>query len=145
MIKLILLFTTISFAQLPKATELKDIMAKSGEAFSALQKAVIINKDLSQNTLDLSRNLTSLLEQARTLTPNLDDLTKDPSKREELLAMYRGIMAETVNVSLATQQSILEKNLALARSNIAKLKEKRTQAHDIFKPQGEFSNEYYHY
>ncbi len=144
MIKLLLILTAISFADIQN-TDVKEIMVKSGEVFNALQRVVIVDKDLGQNTLDLNRSLTNLFEQARNLVPNLDNITKDPKKRQELLAQYKEVMAETVNASLATEQSIIEKNLERTKANLTKLKEKRTQGHDIFKPQGEFSNEYYHH
>lgn len=144
MIKLLLLVSAFSLAD-TQIDDVKGIMTKSGETFNALQRAVIVDKDLGQNTLDLNRSLTNLFEQARNLTPNLDDITKDPKRREELLAMYKAIMAETVEASLVTERSIVEKNLDKTKANLTKLKEKRTQGHDIFKPQGEFSNEYYHH
>ncbi|OQW52126.1 MAG: hypothetical protein A4S09_08940 [Proteobacteria bacterium SG_bin7] len=142
MIKILLLLSTVSFAEIQESN-VRELMSKAGETFNALQKAVIVNKDLSEKTFELNRKLTELFELALSSTPNLDDITKDPKKRDELLAAYKEIMADTVNVSLATEQSILEKNLEKTKTNLTKLKEKRTQGHDIFKPQGEYSNEYY--
>lgn len=144
MIKLIFVITTLLFAETPTA-DVKDLMVKSGETFSELQRAILVNKDLGPETLELSRKLTDLFEQGRNSTPNLDNITKDPKKRDELIAAYKNIMEETVNLSLVTEQAIADKNLDRAKASISKLKEKRTQGHEIFKPQGEFSNEYHHH
>jgi hypothetical protein len=131
-----LLLLIVSFAFSAHFADVKDTMKKSGETFTALQKAILVDKDLGTNTMDTAKALTDLFTTAKDSTPNLDNIN-DPKKREELLVMYKEIMTETVNLSAEMEQIIAEKNFDRAKTQLSKLKEKRKQGHDIFKPQGD--------
>lgn len=113
---------------------LKELMARAGDLFNKLQRLIKVNKDLGENTLNLCRQFTEIFRQAKEIKPNLDPITTDPQKKEELLRLYVQIMSELITLTSELETAVNLKDLPKSNDYLNKIKDKRAQAHEIFVP-----------
>ena len=133
-IKYLIIF--ILFLSLPQAnaSELKDAMEELGQSYNALARAIIVDKDLGPSTMQKSQTVNNLLHASLNLTPNWDGITRDPVRQEQLLAMYRKLMSDSLSASYDLEYAIRTQDLQRATDNVMRLREIRSEGHGVFRP-----------
>lgn len=136
MIKQIFVITmsvfSLSFAN---AQELKQIMARTGEVFTKIQRAILVDKNLGAETQAACHDLSFLFQQSKSQVPDLDRITNDPAKRKELLAKYQELMNRILPLSEELEYFVVNQRLIEATELLKKLKGTQKEAHAIFTPE----------